>query len=546
MPAADPNTTRSRALRVVMVYGILGLGFSSVGVQLVRLGLAERAIGKTSISRPLAKTYARPDIVDRNGNIFATDVVMQSLFADPANLLSANETLATLNTVLPGIDTAHLRSVLANRKRRFVWLRRGLSPAMAQRIHDLGLPGLDFKSEPKRSYPQGRIAGHLIGHVNIDNKGTAGIEHYIDEHVGIEHVVATPQGRRRALHLTIDLPAQAALEAELAGAMRRYSSTAASGVVLDVDTGAVRAAASLPTADPGNPLEAQHLRFLDRLKRGTYELGSIFKTVTIAMALDNRKITTRTKFDVRQPIELSRRFTISDHQPADRPLSVTEIFVRSSNVGAGLIALKVGGAEQRRFLAKLGLLKAIKTDAGPTAAPLVPSSWGRSETVTIAYGHGLAVAPLQFAAAGAALVNGGHAVAPRFVKRSSSIATKRAPLRRVISARTSADIRRLMRLNVTSPIGSGRRADVEGYEVGGKTGTADRASTGGYDGDAVIASFFAVFPISKPRFVVLVTLHDPKPTGSSKKRSASLNAAPTAGRIIKRVAPLLGVVPKLR
>jgi cell division protein FtsI (penicillin-binding protein 3) len=535
----DRAGLHSRATRVALVFSFMFVGFAGVGAQLVRLGLSEQSTPRASISRPLAETFTRPDIVDRNGIILATDVAMQSLYADPSLLLGVDETLKKLATVLPGIDRPNLRRMLSNRKRRFVWLRRGLSPGTAQRIHELGLPGLDFRPEPKRGYPQGRVAGHIIGNVNIDNKGTSGIEQYIDGHVGVDRVVGDPQSSGRQLRLTIDLPAQTALESELAAAMDRYASAAASAVIMDVETGAVRAAASLPTADPANPAEAQHLRYLDRLKRGTYELGSIFKAVSIAMALEKRTITIKTKFDVSHPIEMGR-FRIVDHVNLGRPLSVEEIFVHSSNVGAGRIALEVGRNSQKAFLRKLGLLSAMQTDAGKTAEPQLPASWQKAEVVTIAYGHGLAIAPLQFAAAGATLVNGGFEVKPHFVDSGK----KRPTRRRIMSAGTSDAIRRLMRLNVTSPHGTGAAADVPGYEIGGKTGTADRAAAGRYDGSAVVTSFFAAFPMSKPRYVALITLHEPKGVGRRKKRSAALNAAPTTARIIERAAPLLGVLPK--
>lgn len=537
----DRAQLRSRALRIALVFGVIGGGFASVAGQLVHLGLREQAVATAaSISRPLSATYSRPDIVDRNGNILATDVVMQSLYADPSALLSAGETLEALEIVLPGISTPSLRRALSNRERRFAWIKRGVSPATAQRIHDLGLPGLDFKPEPKRSYPQGRIAGHLIGHVNIDNEGTAAIERHIDTTLGIRQVVGEPHKDKRTLRLTIDLRAQTALELELASAMRTYGSTAASGIVMDAASGAVRAAASLPSADPANPVEAQHAKFLDRLRRGTYELGSIFKAVTVAMALERRTVTLGTTFDVRNPIVIGERFEIADHG-AVRPLTVHDIFIRSSNVGAGLMALEVGRDWQRRFLGKLGLLSAMQTDAGPTAEPQLPATWGKAEVVTIAYGHGLALSPLQFAAAGAALVNGGFAVKPFFVEDGETGGRGE----RLISASTSAKIRRLMRANVTAEQGSGRRAAVPGYDVGGKTGTADRAVEGVYDGDGVVTSFFAAFPMAQPRYVVLVTLHDPKGRGPRNLRSAGLNAAPATGRVIERVAPLLGILPKV-
>jgi cell division protein FtsI (penicillin-binding protein 3) len=534
------NDVFSRAARFASVFIGVAAGFSAVAVQLVRLGLSEPVTAHTAITHSVSETFSRPDIVDRNGHLLATDVVMQSLFADPARLLSVDETLERLARVLPGIDTPALRRQLADRDRRFVWLRRGLAPATAQKVLELGLPGLAFKTEPHRSYPQGRLAGHLVGSVNVDNKGLSGIERHIDRIGGIERVVGEPRPPGREIRLTLDLAVQTALEQELAGAIGRYRAKAASAIVLDVKSGAVRAAASLPGVDPAEPLMAQKAQNLDRLRLGTYELGSIFKALTIAMALEKNTVTAETVFDVRKPIAIGRH-AIKDYHAAGRPLTVEEIFIHSSNVGAGLIALEIGATDQRAFLGRLGLLAALDTEAGPTAAPQVPKHWGRGEVATIAFGHGLAVTPLHFARAGAVLVNGGFDVAPRFIEERTG---RRDEPRRILSASTSAEIRRLMRMNVIHRKGSGKRADVQGYRVGGKTGTADLAAGGGYDGRAVVTSFFSAFPMDDPAYVVLVTLYDPQGVGPLKSRTAGTNAAPTAGRIIARGAPLLGVAKR--
>ncbi len=543
--AGHRERLRARALRITAVFGALALCFTGVAAQLVRLAASGQTVATTSISRPLSQTFSRPDIVDRNGVLLAGDVVMQSLFADPSKVRHVDEALEALRPVLPGLDWPRLRKTLSNAKRRFAWIKRGLSPATARRIHELGLPGFAFRAEPKRGYPQGRVAGHIIGHVNIDNVGGSGIERYIDEHVGIQRVVGEPEHAGSQVRLTIDLPVQAALEEELARAVTRYACVGATGVIIDARTGAVRAAASLPSVNPALALEAQDERYLDRLSRATYELGSIFKVVTIAMALERRTVTLETMFDVTSPLKVGRH-TIRDLHPAGKALSVSDIFIRSSNVGAGMIALEVGGEAQRTFLEKLGLLESMTSEAGAISPPQVPKRWGKAETVTVSYGHGLAVAPLQFAAAGAALINGGRVIRPNFVE---SQATKEAS-GRVVSQQTSTAMRQLMRANVVSPRGSGRRAHVAGYDVGGKTGTADLAANGAYDGRAVVTSFFAAFPMVAPEFVVLVTLHDPKgqrgKDGGRKERTAGLNAAPTAGRVIARAAPLLGVFPKDR
>jgi len=317
--------------------------------------------------------------------------------------------------------------------------------------------------------------------------------------------------------------------------------------VLDVASGEVAAAASVPGVDPALSKEVLSKPRMNRFSGDVYELGSVFKTMTVAMALEHGLAKPETIVATTRPLQVGR-FTIKDHHPSPHPLSLREVFVRSSNVGAGRLALAAGVDLQRSFLKRLGLISSLRTEAGAMAAPRLPKHWGRAANITVSYGHGIAVSPLQFAAAAAAVVNGGYRVAPTFLARSareddSSVAWRR----KVLREETSDALREMMRLNVTSKSGTGRRADVLGYRVGGKTGTADWANSGKYDGGAVVTSFIAAFPMDAPRYVVLVTLFAPKgKNGSRKQRTAGLNAAPTAGRVIERVAPLLGVMPRLR
>jgi cell division protein FtsI (penicillin-binding protein 3) len=492
----------------------------------------------------MAECSARPDVIDRNGRLLATDLEGHSLYADPALILDRDEVIERLVETLRDLDTVALKRQLGDRSRRFVWVRRGLTPGQAQRVHDLGLPGLGFRREPIRTYPTGRLAGHILGGVNIDNRGLSGLERYIDEAVGVEAALSAPDADRPPVRTTIDLGVQHSLEEELSAAVARYSAAGASAVIMDVENGQVLGAASLPDVDPSRPDEAQQPDRIDRLRIGTYELGSIFKIMTVAMALDDGVVTLDSVFDVRVPLTIGR-YLIRDLHPAGRPLTVREIFVHSSNVGAGRIALATGADRQRAFLARLGLAEPMRTEVGPITAPQLPDRWDTSALVTISYGHGIAVAPLQFAAAAATLVNGGRRVAPTFVVRSGLLASRLQPAERVIRPQTSAMIRELLRRNVTQPGGTGRRADVPGYEVGGKTGTADIAANGGYRERAVIASFLAAFPMSAPRYVLLVTIHEPKPSAETNGQvTAGLNAAPVAARIIARAAPLLGLVAR--
>ena len=493
-----------------------------------------------TLNEPIAKSFARPDIVDRGGRLLATDVEMPSLFADPSLIGSPDEAAEQLGSVLPGLDQADLRRQLEDRSKRFVWIRRGISPKTAQAVHDLGLPGLSFRDELRRAYPLERLAGHTLGQVNVDNRGVGGIERYIDETIGVEAVHGATLSSGVATRLSLDLGAQHSLEDELRQAMSRYEAKGAAGLVMDVETGELLAASSLPGLDPSFPLEARDPDRADRLQGGTYELGSIFKAFTVAMALEGGK-TIDTMVDVTQPLTAGR-FTITDTHPSGKPLSVADVFIRSSNVGAGMLALMSGQERQHDFLEKLGLLDTLRTEAGPVAPPQIPQRIGRAEQITISYGHGIAVAPIQVAAAAASLINGGERVSPTFLTRVDGASSART---RVVSEATSKNLCELFRRNVTDAHGTGKRADVPGYRVGGKTGTAEMPGRGGgYSEKAVISSFLAAFPMDAPKYLVMISLFEPKGTDETKGEIlAGLNAAPTAGRVIARIAPMLGVVP---
>lgn len=534
LPLSEPSALH----QVRLVALVLSALFLTVAGQLVRLGL--RADGPTlaAFTEPVALTVSWPDIVDRNGRLLATDVEVHSLYADPSRVIDRDEAVEALAAVLPDLNTTEVLRSLADTSKHFVWVRRQLPPKLAQAVHDLGLPGFSFRKELRRAYPLGSLAGHILGGVNVNNRGVSGLERTIDDEVGVDPVRATRPTERPPVRLSIEVGAQAALEAELSDAVSRFHAAAAAAIVIDVHSGEIAASASLPAIEPARAADALDPLKRDRLQSGTYELGSIFKTMTIAMALDSGQVTPDTVFDVTQPLTAGR-FEIKDLHGAGRPLSVTEIFLHSSNVGAGMMALAAGAPAQQDFLARAGLISPIRTEAGPVAAPVLPERWERAQTITVSYGHGIAVAPLQFASAAAALVNGGVSIAPTYLLRRPGEPAPEGV--RVVSEETSARIRTLMRKNVTEADGTGKRADVPGFEVGGKTGTADIAGPRGYHEGGVISSFFATFPASAPRYVMLVLIFEPKPTSESGgKVLAGLTAAPAAGRIITRLGPLLG------
>jgi cell division protein FtsI (penicillin-binding protein 3) len=516
------------------------LGFAIIAARLILLAVASPQLRLTLVE-PLAGSTSRPDIIDRRGRLLATDIVVHSLYADPALILDLDEAVEKLSTAL-GLDAGELRRMLGDRGRRFAWVARGLSPRQAKRVHDLGLPGFAFRSELKRVYPLGTLTAHCLGAVNVDNRGIAGIERVLDEAHLVEMVQSAEGVHRPPVELSLDIGVQHAVAAELKAALARYGASGAAGLVLDASSGEVLGAVSLPEIDPTRATDWLDSEHADHLLGGTFELGSIFKTLTVAMALEAGTADLDKVYDVRHPLA-APPYTISDLHPQGRPLSVREIFLHSSNVGAGLMALEIGSERQRAFLDRLGLLQPMRTEAGGVAAPQLPKQWGRTETITIGYGYGLALAPLQFAAAFAGLVNGGDRVAPTFLHAPAGAARQEPP--RIVSAATSAKLREILRLNVTSAAGTGRRADAPDYRVGGKTGTAEMLGRAGYRESAVIATFVGAFPMDAPRYVTLVSLFEPQ-TGEAQRdrNTAGGNAAPLTARIVARIAPLLGVLPR--
>jgi cell division protein FtsI (penicillin-binding protein 3) len=521
---------------------LLGLGlvgcFALIGAQLVRLAVSGGAVEhQLSLAEPAARTHARPEIVDRHGRLIATDVAVPSLYADPRLVLDRDEAVEKLKTVLPDLDERELLRQLSEEGRRFVWIKRQITPRLAQAVHDLGLPGIGLRKELKRFYPAGPLLAHVLGQVNTDNRGISGLERHIDDSAGAEPVHAPAQSRQGATRLSIDLAVAHAVREELADAMRRYQAKGAVGLVLDVTTGEIIGAASLPDYDPNRPGEARDAARLDRLAGGVFEMGSVLKLVTVAMALEHGLGSPESTWDAREPIVLGSH-TIKERYGAPRILTTREAFAQSSNVAAGLMALAAGPERQRAFLERVGLIEQMRTEAGPVAPALLPPRWDKLESVTISYGHGLAVAPLQLAAVAAGLVNGGRRVQPTFLGaiRPDGL----LHLTPIIRPEVSAQLRELLQLAVTHPYATGRRASIEGLAIGGKTGTADIPKAGGYARGAVIASFLAVFPIEQPRYLTLVSVFEPEPTIETLAQvTAGSNAAPTTARLVTRIAPLL-------
>jgi cell division protein FtsI (penicillin-binding protein 3) len=516
--------------------------YSIIAARLVMFALASNSHATHRVVSSDAIATARPDILDRNGIVLATDVRVPSLYAEPRRLIDIDDAVERLTAGLPDLDGAELRERLSS-KRGFVWLRRDITPEQQREIYRQGMPGIGFLNENKRDYPDGAEISHLIGHVNIDNQGIAGIEKWLDgQGLAALHMAGLATDRlQNPIELAVDLRVQHVLHEELAAARTKFGALAAAGLVLNVRTGEVLAMVSEPDYDPNNPREALDPSRINRLTTGVFEMGSTFKAFTVAMALDSGKTTLKSTFDARMPLHMGR-FDIHDFEGQHRVLSVPEIFTYSSNIGAARMALAIGVDGHKAFLKKIGQLDRLRTELPESAEPIVPKRWVNLNTATIAFGHGLSVAPLQAAMGVAALMNGGTLIPPTFLKRSEADA--QALGKRVIKSETSAVMRYLMRLNVER--GTAAKADVPGYYIGGKTGTADKVVNGRYSKAKVLTDFIAVLPADRPRYVLLIMLDEPHATPETHGFTTSgWNAVPTGGAVVARIAPLLGIAPRM-
>jgi cell division protein FtsI (penicillin-binding protein 3) len=522
--------------------GLVIVAFAAVySIIAARLVMFARVADSHAVHRVVSSdaiATARPDILDRNGTVLATDVRVPSLYAEPRRLIDVDEAVELLTADLPDLDANELRERLSS-KRGFVWLRRDIAAEQQREIYRQGLPGIGFLNENKRDYPDGAEISHLIGHVNIDNQGIAGIEKWLDgQGLAALHMAGFATDRLQSpIELAVDLRVQHVLHEELATARAKFGALAAAGLVLNVRTGEVLAMVSEPDYDPNNPRQALDPSRINRLTTGVFEMGSTFKAFTVAMALDSGKATLKSTFDARVPLHMGR-FDIHDFEAQHRILSVPEIFTYSSNIGAARMALAVGIDGHKAFLKKMGQLDRLRTELPESAEPIVPKRWANLNTATIAFGHGLSVAPLQAAMGIAALMNGGTLIPPTFLKRSEADA--QALGKRVIKPETSAIMRYLMRLNVEK--GTAAKADVPGYYIGGKTGTADKVVNGRYSKAKVLTDFMAVLPADQPRYLLLIMLDEPHVTPETHGFTTSgWNAVPTGGAVVARIAPLLGI-----
>ncbi len=507
---------------ILLVVRLFDVAFTGAEEQ----NFVERPTVTTSSKLPVM----RADILDRNGELLAGSIHTRSLFANPklVQRFGVEKTVQALQNILPDLDADRLRSKL-NSNRSFVYIKRHLTPSQQEQTNSLGIPGLEFEEAQKRLYPLGSLFAHILGYVDIDNNGIAGVEKYFDNLL---------RKGEEPLVLSVDARIQHILHEEMCNGMVTYNAIGAVGIVMDIRNGEIIAMASLPDFDPNYPGRyAPETRF-NRATYGLYEMGSIFKTFTTAMALHYGTAKLKTGYDARNPIKVGR-YTIRDAHPQKRWLTVPEIFVHSSNIGTVKMVMEVGKERQKDFLRKLGLFEKLQLELPETATPITPKKWRDINMMTISYGHGISVTPLHLVRAVASLLGEGKLLQPTLIKGGNILTENNQQL---IAKDIVYDLRKLMRAVVRH--GTGRKADAAGYRVGGKTGTAEKVKSGNYAASDKLASFVGIFPSEDPKYAILVMLDEPK--GNKQTYGYATGgwvAAPVVANIVSRMAPLYGIQP---
>ena len=528
--------------RIRLVAICFSFAFLAIALQLANLTILKGVSVDDDALAEHQPRLPRPDIVDRNGVVIATDIAVASLYADPRKIIDIDDAVESLTATISDLDAKALRAKLIQPGRAFAWLKRQVSPEERDAVYNLGIPGVGYVNERKRVYPLGRLAAHTVGYVDVDSKGIAGIEKYLDDQGALYTASLAEPSTHTAMpaKLSTDTRVQFALSDEVSKAVQKYRANAGGGIVLDITTGEIVALCSLPDFNPNQEDKNFSRQQANMMTSGVFELGSVIKTVTFAMAFDYGVTDLNGRYDARFPLIIGNAH-ISDYHAQRKVLTVPEIFINSSNIGTAKMALDVGLEGHQEFLRRVGFFDRLITEIPESAKPLLPKHWSRLATATAAFGHGFAVQPLQGISVIGGLLNHGIMTQPTFLQRDVAEADVLA--KRIVKPETSDKIRYLFRLNVEE--GTATNADVIGYRVGGKTGTAEKVVNGRYAHDKLLNSFIGAFPMENPRYAIIVMLDEPKATPETFGfATAGWNAVPTAGKIIERIAPLLGVAPK--
>jgi cell division protein FtsI (penicillin-binding protein 3) len=517
--------------RLIIVICSFALGFSFLAYRMI--SLASNPDIEIHYLRA-QNNYFRKEIVDRNNKLLAVNIPTASLFANPKKVIDAANAVKLLRDLFPDIDKNTLLAELRTNK-SFIWVKRDLTPRQEQQIQNLGLVGFDFEKEYKRTYPYGRLFSHVVGYVSRDLVGLAGLERAYDK-----FLTDKDQDKDKPLKLSIDARLQNILSEEMQVVIDKFGAIGGVGIIVNPKTGEVLALVSKKDFDPHNPGLAAPEQLFNKASLGVAEVGSVFKAITIAISLDTNKVALGDAYDITN-MQVGR-FAVKDYHPRKGYHSVAEIFLHSSNIGVGQMMLEVGDADFKKYLKSLGLLDQLQIELPERANPLYPainSSWSDLSLVTMSYGYGLSISPLHFVGAMIPIVNGGIAYPLTLIKQENDKPIIGA---RIFKETTSAQMRKLMRLVVAQ--GTGKKAEVSGYLVGGKTGTANKACKRGYSKDKRVSSFLGIIPASDPEYLIYIMFDEPKGLKETFGfATAGWTAAPAVGRVLARLAALYGLQP---
>ncbi|MDF2965916.1 MAG: penicillin-binding protein [Rickettsiaceae bacterium] len=482
----------------------------------------------------------RKEIIDRNGNLLAVNLATASLYANPKKIIDPSEATTKLAKIIPTLDKAKLLKDLRS-DRTFIWIKRDLTPNEQYAIHNLGIPGFYFEKEYKRVYTYGNLLSHTLGFVGRDDNGLAGVEKHFDKFLTNQDMSVEFAEKDKPLQLAIDVRLQSIVSEELDRSIKEFNALGGVGIVADARTGEVLALVNKPDFDPHHPSHASDVQLFNKATLGAFEVGSVFKAITLAVGFDSGKVTLNDVYDLNAKVKIAR-FTVKDYHKKEGWRTVPEIFMYSSNIGTAQIVLEVGKKVFKSYLQRLGLFDQTRIELPEKATPLYPSEkrWSDLDTVTMSYGHCMSVSPLHVVQAILPIVNGGYFYPLTLVKKDK--VEEQELNERVFKESTSFNMNKLFRLVVEK--GTGKKAEVKGFLVGGKTGTANKAVLGKYSKTARLSSFISAFPMTDPKYVIFVMLDEPKGTKETfGYATAGFTAAPTTGRIVSRMAPLFGIKP---
>jgi cell division protein FtsI (penicillin-binding protein 3) len=479
--------------------------------------------------KQINKTYKQPDILDRNGVVIATNVPTTSLYIDPTRINYPESIAEQLCSIFNDLEYENLNKLLRSKK-KFTWIKRNLTPKELLAIKSTGVPGVNFYDDMKRIYPHSNLFAHVLGYTDIDGNGIAGIEAYISKNRSIPALHAADQH----VQLSLDLRVQNVVHDELTKAINKYQALGGVGIVLNVKNSEVISMVSLPDFNPNLQNKAEDVQKFNRASLGVYEVGSVLKFFTIAAALDANVTKISDLYDVSQPIIIGKYKIHDFHKSKIQEITVRDIFMKSSNIGAAKIAAKLGIEKQVEYFKTMKLFSPLKIEVPEKSMPIVPNKWSESTLITASYGYGVAVTPMHIAQTAAALVNNG------IFYNATLILNKKSIGEQIVTRKTSREIRKLLREAVTD--GTGKRANIKAYSIGGKTGSAEKVINGQYKKDKNIASFIGVLTTLDPRYIVLIAIDEPHGMQSS---TGGIIAAPVVKNIINRIAPILNVMPEM-